>query len=206
MAAIEPLRAVLALEPDHAAANFALGEILLDALDESGVQHIERAVTRDPAARAQGYQRIWAFYEAAGRSAEAAAYQRRAWEQGDLLDRAAPERQDVSGGDSLLPHELSEAKLLPIRAVLAATEDVGEAYIVRKAVTHMPEVPLYIVGVKMRLPWYRYRSVSKEQRLISRLVKELPVPGQWLVVALNDHTAKIRRKMRRVAGAQLVRR
>src|SRR5438093_12754386 len=26
-AAIEPLRAVLALEPDHAAANFALGEI-----------------------------------------------------------------------------------------------------------------------------------------------------------------------------------
>ncbi len=205
-AATEPLRAVLALEPDHAAANFALAEILLDALDESGVQHIERAVTRDPAARAQGYRRICAFYEAAGRTAEAVAYQRRAWEQGDLLDRAAPERQGVSGGDTLLPHELPEAELASIRALLVAAEDVGEAYIVRKAVRHMPEVPLYIVGVKMRLPWYRYRSESKEQRLIARLAKELPVPGQWLVVALNDHSAKIRRKMRKVAGAQLVRR
>ncbi len=205
-AAIEPMRAVLALEPDHAAANFALGEILLDTLDESGVQHIERAVTRDPSARAQGYQRIWAFYEAAGRTDEAAAYKRRAWEQGDLLDRAAPERQGVNGGDTFLPHQLSEEELVPIRAALAAAAEVGEAYIVRKAVKHMPEVPLHILGVKMRLPWYRYRSESKERRLISRLAKELPVPGQWLVLALNDHTTKIRRKMRKVAGAQLVRR
>jgi len=58
----------------------------------------------------------------------------------------------------------------------------------------------------MKLPWYRYRSQTKEQALVDRLVQEVPVPGQWFVVALNDHTAKIRRKMRKVPGAQLVRR
>jgi Zn-dependent protease with chaperone function len=205
-AAIEPLRAVLQLEPDHAAANYALGELLLDRHDESGVQHIERAVTRDPSARAQGYQRIWAFYEEGGRATEAADYRRRAWQQGDLLEMALPERQNVSGRDSFLPHELSEAELVPIRAAVAAAEDVAEAYLVRKAVTHMPEVPLYVLGVTMRLPWYRYRSQTKEHDLVERLAKEVPLPGQWFVVALNDHTVKIRKKMKKIAGAQLVRR
>jgi Zn-dependent protease with chaperone function len=205
-AAVEPLRAVLQLESDHAAANFALGEILLDLHDETGVQHIERAVTRDPSARAQGYERIWAFYEAEGRTAEAAEYRRRAWQQGDLLELAAPERKDVTGRDKFIPHDLPEATLAPIREVIVAASDIAEAYFVRKDLTHMPEVPLYVLGVKMKLPWYRYRSQTKEQALVDRLVQEVPVPGQWFVVALNDHTAKIRRKMRKVPGAQLVRR
>jgi Zn-dependent protease with chaperone function len=204
--AIEPLRAVLQLEPDHAAANYALGEILLDRHDEAGVQHIERAVTRDPSAREQGYQRIWAFFEAEGRTAEATEYRRRAWQQGDLLELAAPERQDVTGRDTFIPHELPEHELAPIRAAVTAAPDIAEAYFVRKAVAHMAEVPLYVLGVKMKLPWYRYRSQTKEQALVERLVKEVPVPGQWFVVALNDHTTKIRRKMRKVPGAQLVKR
>ncbi len=205
-AAIEPLRAVLQLEPDHAAANYALGEVLLDLHDETGVQHIERAVTRDPSAREQGYQRIWAFYEAEGRTAEATEYRRRAWQQGDLLQLAAPERQDVTNRDRFIPHDLPDAKLSPIREVVAAAPDIAEAYLVRKDVTHMPEVPLYVLGVKMKLPWYRYRSQTKEQALVDRLVKEVPVPGQWFVVALNEHTAKIRKKMRKVPGAQLAKR
>src|SRR5881394_673374 len=205
-AAVEPLRAVLQLEPDHAAANYTLGEILLDLQDESGVAHVERAVTRDPSARAQGYERIWAFYEAAGRTAEATEYRRRAWQQGDLLDLAAPERKDVTGRDSFLPHDLPEPELAPIRVVIANAPDVAEAYLARKAVRHMPELPLYVLGVKMRLPWYRFRSQSKEQAMVSRLAGEVPLPGQWLIIALNDHTAKIRKKMRKVPGAQLLRR
>lgn len=205
-AAIEPLRAVLLLEPDHAAANYALGEILLGRHDEGGIPHIERAVTRDPSARAQGYQRIWAFYEAEGRTVEATEYRRRAWQQGDLLELAASERQDVTNRDRFIPHELSEARLAPIRDLVVAAQDIGEAYFVRKDVTHMPEVPLYVLGVKMKLPWYRYRSHTKEQALVERLVREVPVPGQWFVIALNEHTAKLRKKMRKVPGAQLVRR
>lgn len=203
-AALEELQHVLALDVEHAAANYTLGEILLDRHDERGVSHIERAVQRDPAARAQGYHRIWAFYEAAGRTLEATEYRRRAWEQSDLHDLAASERRDVTGRDTFLPHELPEPDVGPIREALARFDDIAEAYFVRKAVSHMPEVPFYVLGVKMRLPWYRYRSASKEEQLITRLAQEVPVPSQWFVVALNDHTAKIRKKMRRVAGARLV--
>lgn len=202
-AAVEPLRLVLAFDADHAAANYALGNILLDVHDEAGVLHIERAVTRDPSARAQGYQRIWAFYEGAGRTDKAAAYRRLAWEQSDLMDLAAGERNDVSAKDTLLPHELPESDLAPIREALAGFEDLAEAYFVRKAVTHMPEVPFYVLGVKFRLPWYRYQSQSKEQELIEELSQKVPLPGQWLIVALNEHTAKVRKKMRRVPAAQL---
>lgn len=205
-AAIEPLRAVLQLEPDHAAANYALGEVLLDRHDESGVALIERAVTRDPSARAQGYERIWSFYEGEGRATEAAEYRRRAWQQGDLMDLAAPERRDVSNSDSFLPHELPDDKVEPIRAVLAQAADVGEAYLVRKALTHMAEVPLYVLGVKMRVPWHHYVSSGKEQAMVERLAREVPMPGQWFVVALNGHTARIRKKMRKVPGAQVLKR
>ncbi|HJS44151.1 MAG TPA: M48 family metalloprotease [Gemmatimonadales bacterium] len=202
-AALEPLRQVLALDVDHAAANYALGDILLDSQDEAGVAHIERAVTRDPSARAQGYHLICAFYEGMGRTEQADVYRRRAWEESDLLEVADKERRDVNGKDTLLPHELPEAKLAPVREALGKFEDVTEAHLVRKAVTHMPERPFYVLGVKMRLPWYRYRSESKEQRLVERLAHEVPVPGQCLVVALNDHTAKIRKNMKRVPGSQL---
>ena len=30
-----------------------------------------------------------------------------------------------------------------------------------------------------------------------------PIPSHWLVVALNEHTAKIRKKMKRVPGSRL---
>jgi tetratricopeptide (TPR) repeat protein len=202
-AAVELLRQVLALDADHAAANFALGDILLDLHDEAGVAHIERAITRDPSTGAQGYQLIWAFYEGTGRTEHAAAYRQRAWEQSDLMDLAAGERRDIRTNDTLLPHELPEPDLAPIREALAGYEDLAEAYFVRKAVTHMPEVPFYVLGVKFRLPWYRFQSESKEQQLIEELSQNVPLPGHWLIVALTGHTARIREKMRRVPGAQL---
>ena len=203
-AAVEPLRQVLALDAEHAMANYALGVILLDRHDDAGVQHIERAVTRDPSARAAGYQRIWRFYEAAGRNTEATEYRRRTGEQADLQALAAGERHDLKAADALLPHDLSEAEVRPIREALATFEDVAEAYFVRKAVKYLPEMPFYVLGVKRRLPWYRYSSGSKDQQLVERVAREVPLPGQWLVVALNAHRRKMRKKMRRVPGAQLV--
>lgn len=203
-AGIEPLRDLLARDPDNALGNFALGEILLDRGEEAGIAHLERAVTGDPALRAQAYQRIWTFYEEQGRIDEAAKYRRRVWEHGDAIAQAEVERRNVTPRDTLLPHELSTERLTPIREALARVDGLSEAYLVRKAVTHLPEEPFYILGVKRRVAWYRFQSEAAEQQFVEQVARDTPLPGAWLVVALNRHTAKIRKKMRRVVGAQLI--
>src|SRR5207237_1386348 len=57
----EPLlRELLDHEPDHVAANFALGRILLARGEAAGREALERAVQRDPAARAGRHPHVLA--------------------------------------------------------------------------------------------------------------------------------------------------
>jgi Zn-dependent protease with chaperone function len=205
-AALPRLRELVEQAPDHAAASYTLGRLLLDRDDPSGVPHIERAVEREPGARPDGYLTISRFYERQGRERDADDYRRRAWAQGDLMELAGAERKDVTANDRLVPHELSPEQVREVRAQLERIPEVKVAYVVRKEVQHLPEQPFFVVGVELRLAWYKFQSTSKEQQIVERVAEAVPLPGQLLVLALNSHRAKIRRKLKRVPGAELLRR
>ncbi|HWC73624.1 MAG TPA: M48 family metalloprotease [Gemmatimonadales bacterium] len=202
-AAVDALREVLTRDPDHAAANFTLGEILLERDDAAGVDHIERAMRRDAHAIAAGLERLWLYHESAGHVADAAEYRRRWWERIDLLRRAAPERQDVRREDRLLPHGLPDSEIERIRAVLAGLKDVVEAFIVTKEVNLLPDEPFYVLGV---VHWWSERGTdnqAEEQVLVERVAQATALRGDWLVIALNRQRQWLREKMAGVPGSQL---
>jgi len=77
------------------------------------------------------------------------------------------------------------------------------AYLGRKAVTHLPELHLHVLGVELRNPWWRLRRSGWSRGVLRRLVAEVPVPGQWFAVSLAGKNARIGKKLKRLPGARL---
>jgi hypothetical protein len=201
-AAAEPLlREVVERSPNHAGAHWVLGEILLARNDARGVSLIERAVDIDPSARGAGYDAIRRFYERRGEEELAARYERQAWEERDLFTLAEQERRGVSPSDEFAPHALPAEAVAAIREALARIDQVAEAYLGQKVMRYYSEDRLYVLGVRFRISWYKFRSQEWTRRLLQRIGETVPVPGQWFVIALEGDGKKIGDKLRALAGA-----
>jgi Zn-dependent protease with chaperone function len=192
--------------PDHEQARYALGSVLLERDDPSGVEHIAWVCEREPEARIQGYDMLSRFCERHGRYEEAEAYMRQAWVAADLIELALAERQMVEVRDQLLPHGLTPDEVQRLRQALERVPVVKAAYIARKDVHHLPEKPYYIVAVEMRLRWYWKHTAAQGRPVIGQALQALSLRGPWRVLCGRLDYPYVWRKIKRVPGAELLRR
>jgi len=205
-AAAEPLLGeVLAANPDHVGANFLLGRILAERGDPAGVAHLERALERDPGCLPIACGLVAAVHEAAGRDDEAARYRARARAGADLLERAEAERHGVAGGDLLVPHELPADEVERLRGEIAGFFDVTRAYLASKAMRYLHEKPYYVVGVELGR-WYQVRTKKRNREVVHGLASQVLWPGPTWIMALNRSNASVAKRLKRVPGAELLRR
>ena len=66
------------MQPDHASANYILGQILIKQDDEAGIQYLETTMAKDLSTVIDGCQLIYSFLQRQGREEEAAKYRQRA--------------------------------------------------------------------------------------------------------------------------------
>src|ERR1041384_223424 len=202
-AALQDLRAVLTIDPDHAGANFELGRALLRRDDPVGVDLLERAMAREPARRGGAGALLVDYFRRHGDAVKTAQYRRHTWEYGDVAELARRERLSVANRDTLLPPALAPERMAHIRSQVERFAEVVEAYVVRKEVRQLPDSPLYVLGVKLWRPWYKYHSVKWVHGVLLRLIKEVDMPGEWRAIILNEHATKVRKNMRRLPEALL---
>ncbi|HEY6109835.1 MAG TPA: M48 family metallopeptidase [Gemmatimonadales bacterium] len=201
----EPLlRDLLRMAPQHPFANLALGRLLLDRDDDAGLALVGLAMERHPACRKPAYELLIAYNERQGRHEEAERQRRRAWSHGDQLALAEVERQGVSSSDSFTAHELGREETRRIAEHLTAFPEIAEAYLVQKEVRHFTDMPLYVLGVRLRRPWYRYQSARWTTDVLRRIATRVPFAGQWFVVPLGPETRSIEKKLKRIEGARLL--
>jgi Zn-dependent protease with chaperone function len=206
-AAVPLLRELLEEEPDHAAANFLFGRILLERDDAAGIGHLERAMARDRFATPEACGLIHGYLQRKGRLEEAKALERRVYDHERLIREAREERDKVNHRTPLADHGLDGETLEAIRAVFAAHPEVFRAEIVRAVVRIMPENPYFLVAVTVRVPWWKFRSQEADQRLVNALLEALPVPGQFLIFTTKGaNVAALARAVRRHAGSEVYRR
>jgi Zn-dependent protease with chaperone function len=205
-AAVPLLQEMLAAHPGHAAASYTLGQILLERKDESGIRYIEQAMERDAEAVLPGCQAVYAFLKQQGREAEAVRYRERAREHYEQLARAHQERATVTERDRFEPHGLPDTELARLREQLSQHEQVGAAYLVRKAVTLFPERPLFVLGVRLITACHKIQSEQEERALTSRLGASLQLPGEGYIIILNRNTAGLGKALQKVEGAEIYRR
>jgi Zn-dependent protease with chaperone function len=77
-AALPKVHEMISACPDHAGANFALGQILIEQNDEVGIEYLEKAMSLEPDTVLPGCELIYLFLKEQERDKEAESYRLRA--------------------------------------------------------------------------------------------------------------------------------
>ena len=185
-AAVPLLRQLVDRSPDHVSANFALGRLLLAQGDRTGLQRLELATAKDRDSFLSAAALAEEFLIRTGQHEEAAGYRERAMQRRELLSRAEEERQWITPYDAFLPHDLSRDAARALANELSALEEIGEAYLVRKQVRLMPEIPAYVLIVIPTYHWYEWRKEEKNESLLTRLSQEITLPTHTYIIVLES--------------------
>jgi tetratricopeptide (TPR) repeat protein len=193
---------ILELEPDSPRASFVVGEALLGRGDEDGLRHLERAMEGSVHAVIPGCEVAAEYLEERGREEEARRYRDRAAEHARILEAAAEERGHFASVDAVIPHDLPAEVVASIQHAVAQTPAVDRAYLVRKAVRHLPEVPMYVL---LAIPRRRRRrkEAGLNRALVHELVSKLDgIPHEVLVV-VPARPRRFEPRVRQIPGAAL---
>ena len=201
--AIPALRDVLEINPEHAAANYSLGDALLQLGDESGIKHLELAMEKDLSAVPQACSLIYNFLVARDRQQEAQKYEQGIKDYYAELERAQQERAHITTKDEFVPHDLPLEAVTALRQQLASYPHLKKAFLVRKVVKHFTDTPQYILGVIPNFPWYRYKPGNAEKELVKKLAQEVTYAGYTYVMSLENENKGFKRKFKKVKDAEV---
>lgn len=207
--AIALFQDIVMSEPNDAAANYALGQILLQQKDPIGIGYIEKAIALNPDQVISGCELIYAFLKQQGQIEAANVYQKRAQNHYELVLRARQERATISHTDEFQSHGLPADAVQQLGKQLSGYEQIKEAYLVRKVVNYFPEKPFYVLGVKRHYPWHKLNLADLDTELLDKLVSEIQLPGQAYFLILNNqhgYNQKIGKIIGKIEGAPIYRR
>jgi Zn-dependent protease with chaperone function len=146
--AMERLRDFLGKFPNHAAASFELGRLLLAQDDENATVSLEMAISNDSDYITPSLHLMLEYYRDSGRDEEADAIQQRLEVHQRTLKKARRERLRIHRSDRLLPHDLDARQLERIRRVLFQYPQIEAGWLARKQVRVFAEKPSYVLWLK----------------------------------------------------------
>jgi Zn-dependent protease with chaperone function len=196
--------ALLAEHPDHAPALFFLGRVRLAADEPDGIVLLERAAKLEPAAAAAVQSHIFEYLWRHGRREEAERARGAFADATDRTDRADQERRSLSPKPVLVPHGLAPEVVERLRRALATVPGLRAAYLVRRVVVEMPEVPCYLVGVVPKARWWKFRRANAGDELLAQVSAAAEWPPSTYFVAGEGSHRRLVRGMHKVPGAVLV--
>jgi Zn-dependent protease with chaperone function len=193
---------VLELDPEDPTANFVVGEALLGRGEERGLRQLERAMDASVRAVIPACEAAASYLEEKGRDEEARRYRERAAEHARILEAAADERAHFTSEDDVLPHDLPADDLATIQHAVAQCPAVDRAYLVRKAVRHLPEIPFYVL---LAVPRRRLRrkEAGFNRALVHELVTKLDEIPHELLVVVPARPRRFEPRLRQIPGAAL---
>jgi Zn-dependent protease with chaperone function len=202
-AAVPLAEALLHTDAEHAGARMFLGRSLLERGDERGVQHLEVAMRATPHAVLPVCDSLFDYYWTRGRRADAERFRKVGEEHAATLEAARVERTTPPKRADLRPHDLPPVAVARMREALAEYP-LAEFYIVRRAVTHLPEIPCYLVGMVVRRKWYQFAEESKDVALRDRVMGEIGWPEETYGFLLEHGLKRLRAEFRAVPNARVL--
>jgi hypothetical protein len=204
-AALPLYQEVLSADANHAGANFAVGRLKIESMEEGGIDLIEQAMKFDHQYVIPGCELLYQFLLDRGREQEARKYVDQARSQTELYEMAQKERAGIRLNDRFIPHNLSEEALVQLRDQLTRYPEIDKAHLACKAVEILPQVPLYVLCFTIKVPWYRYRSEKSNLRLVQRMAEEMEFPGEFFVIYAGSNK-RLSRKIQKIPGSIIHRR
>jgi hypothetical protein len=193
---------LLAKYPDHAAARFARGRLLLERDDASGIGDLEQAMAQDADATQGACELIMDYLRRHGRERDARPYEDRYWNRQESLNAAEAERRLFKPNERYLPHGLPAPTVESLAAQLQTCSRLKEAYLVRKPVRLLPEracYGLFVLGSGSR--WIKSKAGAAD--LVEEVSRRLPGDLDLRVVSLDVDGKPFIKTLRKIADAQI---
>ncbi|MEQ1654983.1 MAG: M48 family metallopeptidase [Nitrospira sp.] len=185
-AALPLLQQLLMKAPNHAAANLAMGRLLLAQNDQTGLQYLEKALAQDSDAVIPACQLASQYLERLGNHKESMRYRVKAQRQRQQLLNAEAERSAIKPGDSFEPHGLSSEVIEAIARQLALRPDIQAAYLVRKKVRVPADMPCYALVIIPHRAWYERDAEGSNRALLETLGTTLRFPEHTYILIADQ--------------------
>jgi Zn-dependent protease with chaperone function len=198
-AALPIVREIIQQDPNHVAANFALGATLLEQQDDTGIALLEKAMQLDKATSGAAFELLYNFCQAQGRLVEAETYRAQALEYYDRAQRLHEQAVKLTPRDHLEPHGLDDAALKHLQDQLAKAYGLAAAYLVRKIVE---TEQFYVLAVLASYTWKGGQSGKHVGDLIDRLAASIDLDKPILIASLDVRT-DLSQAFSKVPGAEV---
>ena len=196
-------RRALAKDPNHTAANYALGRVLLAQADDSGIVHIERAMDGDGAYITEGCRLVYNYLVDRDRREEAERYEKRFYERIEIEEKAQAERNHIGLKDVFLPHAATPQMIGSLVSQLRRYKRIAAAYLVRKQTT-LSDQPLYLLGITHR--WWWCHGPDNDAAFTRKLADEFEIEEEMFFVVLANDARKLKKRVKAMEDAIIYRR
>lgn len=164
--------------PHHAAGHYRLGESLLEAGNEQGLDFLKYSMELDSDLTAPACDRIARYLQRCSRQAEAEVYARRAEERWTLQRNAELERENIGSATRLKPHHLDENQLAALQSFLSRCPSLQAAYMVQREVRYLPEKPAYLLALVGKRRWRLLNDYDKWIPMRDSIANHFEFPGE----------------------------
>jgi hypothetical protein len=206
--ALKELLELLKNNPEHAGANFAVGTLLLDDEDESGVGFIEDAIELDRTLKIAGCERLYYYLRSKGRDEEAKKYVLAIEAEDEIVNLANRERAGISSDDNFDRHDFAPEQVEKIRQKMRYYDEIQAMYLVRKVVNYYSEIPLYVLFVETKKKgWFKgSEPMLSSEELLNVLTERLGEFGIHYFAILEDNFASLKPRLEQIESAKIFQR
>ena len=193
---IEPLRETVEKYPENSNANFSLGAVLLDDDQEEGIAFLEKAKQREISLKVPADEVVFEYLRRKGRDKEAEIYLEAIEKQYETIDLARRERGGFAPTDEYIQDALPPENLEKVLKTLSYHEEIKAAYLVRKSVRHLPEIPFHVLCLDVKVPRFKFGGVSSEN-VLEAVANQVGKFGIDYIVLLEKNYSGLKKDLQR---------
>lgn len=196
------LREIVEKFPDDANSNFTFGAFLLNDGQEEGIGYVEKAKNLDTTLKIRADELVYNFLRSKGRDEQAHKYLEDIEASYEAIELAQRERASVLASDNFESPVLPPEQIENIRRTLGYHEEIQAAYLVRKAVKHLPEFPFHVLCLDVKIPRFKFGGVTSENVLeaVSNQVGNFEVN---FILVLEKDFKGLESKVEKISGAKI---
>ncbi|MCA9051943.1 MAG: hypothetical protein KDA89_24560, partial [Planctomycetaceae bacterium] len=195
-AAEHQLRRLLAVDPEHVGATFALGQLRLNqghADGEDLLQHILSLQTPEWTQPAGNV--LERHFTTTGQRDALKLLRQQLDDFERLRTDAEKERTDIRRSDAFVPHNLPQNDLSNLQTVLQNLEHCRAAWLVQKQLRHFPDERLYVLCVDTATRIGPAQRSERNDRLLTSVMMKAELPGRLFVVNPTGEFRAVARRL-----------
>lgn len=185
------VEAVLSKYPDDWWSNMVLGTHRLEKGDESGLELVERSMSLNVARLPDACEFLVSHFKRRGRYEMAEKYSERIDQFSKEANLAINERILMPEAKNLEAHGQSAELIEPMISVLSETKVIKAAYLARRRVSYLSDVPCYVLGLQFK----NDLNTDKNQEAVELLSYVLNFPYDLRIFPINSKLAKTMKEL-----------